>query len=224
MDRNDMESKFNYYHKSIENDFTSTLNEMVSDFRSDLNYQDSVYTNLKKGQKKPDHANKNHLKIDDQDFKNNYLHTYYCNEGPRNFIYSNESISEIVGLSNMINHKVIKVHQKKYINEKFMSLISIDDEEIGWIELKSSVRAYRLPNIQGKCLLNGRTGLGISDIHDRIVKANYIFFMDGRDFPACESKVGRRRNWFLLKVDDFYRIFTPEKRTSIELEKGTPPV
>lgn len=163
----------------------------------------------------------NYLNLNENDLIVHVPPKYYFQEKTTKFIYSSLKTGEVIGLSNLLTGSVIEVKKKKSFKNKEMSFITLQGQDIGWINLEDSIRAFRLPNIQGKFKHSdeiSKSNEKGKDLKNRIIKASYIYIV-GTEQYLLVNKVGDK-DYFKIHIKDFNRISFPSKNIYVELKAG----
>lgn len=139
------------------------------------------------------------------------------------FIFQNLSDSKIIGVNNILKYKVISVLDEKIKNDIMYIKIKIDSETTGWIEKGDSIRAYRLPKINGKIteeidynLSFYKSKVKINNLINKIVKAYYYFNYKGEDYLLI-ARIGSE-NYIPVKMIDFHRLISVSESFYVKLE------
>ncbi|WP_020006188.1 hypothetical protein [Salinicoccus albus] len=162
-----------------------------------------------------------YLNIKTSDLNMNVPQKYYLNEENTKLIYSNLNNKDVIALSDMLTSYVVDVKKQKIFNKKIMSLISVNDQDVGWVHLKQSPRVYRLPTIHGKFkkVDDAQSNNKLDSLKNRLVKVYYIFFIENEPYLLID-KVGSHE-YSSIKLKNFHRLYNSDEYQTVDIEENT---
>lgn len=166
-------------------------------------------------------------KIDNSIVNNRYI---YLDEKTK-FIYNNSSLSEIVGINNLLNGKIVEINEEIEKENKKLARLKVDNKIVGWTEIKEDnlIRLYRVPKISGKLNIsinvddifyNTRQEDIIKQLSQKILKVQYIFYYNNEKYLNVTRVDGKKS--IFIKESKFNRLIIAEEGATIFLEAGEP--